>query len=109
MFPKVIEFLRERGYNIVETHPGRQRGPDIVAEKSGTELVIEMKGDTKALEVDLGTAIWQLMRYMKDESKDYALALTSSYLRHVKRVESPLRKLNIKVFIISGKDVKQLW
>lgn len=76
MFPKVIEFLRERGYNIVETHPGRQRGPDIVAEKSGTELVIEMKGDTKALEVDLGTAIWQLMRYMKDEShrrKSYSI------------------------------------
>lgn len=62
MFHKIIDFLRNEGYKIVETHPGRQQGPDIVAEKSGRDMVIEVKGDTEALDVDLGTAIWQLLR-----------------------------------------------
>lgn len=108
MFPKMINFLMNKGYEIVETHPGRQRGPDIVAEKSGRELIIEMKGDTAALDVDLGTGIWQLLRYMKNESKDFALALTPSYMRYVKAVEYPLKKLNVRVFIVSRKEVRLL-
>lgn len=108
MFPKMINFLSNKGYEIVETHPGRQRGPDIVAEKSGREMIIEMKGDTAALDVDLGTGIWQLLRYMKNESKDFALALTPSYMRYVKAVEYPLKKLNVKVFIVSRTEVRLL-
>jgi|GEM_PF-4513979 len=96
MFPKMIDFLRKDGYKIVETNPGRQRGPDIVAEKYGRKIVIEVKEDTKALDVDLGTAIWQLLRYMKDDSKDLALALTPSYEQYV------------KVFLVS-REVSQLW
>jgi len=108
VFHKIVEFLRKNGYKIVETNPGRQRGADIVAEKSGRKMVIEVKGDTKALDVDLGTAIWQLLRYMKDDSKDLALALTPSYEQYVKAVEYPLKKLNVKVFLVS-REVSQLW
>lgn len=108
MFPKMIDFLSNKGYKIVETNPRRQRGPDIVAEKSGREMVIEMKGDTAAPDVDLGTGIWQLLRYIKNESKDFALALTPSYMRYVKAVEYPLRKLNVRVFIVSRKGVRLL-
>ena len=106
MFSKMIDFLLNKGYEIVETHPRRQRGPDIVAEKSGREMIIEMKGDTAALDVDLGTGIWQLLRYMKNESKDFALALTPSYVRYVKAVEYPLKKLDVKVFIVSRKGIR---
>lgn len=105
MFPIMIEFLTSEGYQIIEVNPGRKRGADIVAEKSGKRLIIEMKGDTKALDVDLGTAIWQLLRYMKGELQDYALAVTSSYKRYIKAVEYPLKKLNVKVFIVSEKGV----
>ena len=108
MFPKMIDFLMNEGYKIVETNPGRQRGPDIVAEKSRREIIIELKGDTAAPDVDLGTGIWQLLRYMNNESKDYALALTPSYMRYVKAVEYPLRKLNVKVFLVSRKGVRLL-
>lgn len=104
----MIDFLSNNGYEIVETNPGRQRGPDIVAEKSGREMIIEMKGDTAALAVDLGTGIWQLLRYMKNESKDFALALTPSYIQYVKAVGYPLKKLNVKVFIVSRKGVRLL-
>ena len=108
MFPILIEFLRKSGYKIVETHPGQQKGPDIVATKLGRELIVEMKGDTAALAVDLGTAIWQLLRYMKDGSKDFGLALTQSYERYIEAVEYPLRKLGVRVFIVSRKGVEHL-
>ena len=64
MFPKMIQFIENEDYEIIEVHRGRQRGADIIAKKSGKKIVIEMKGDTAALSVDLGTAIWQLMRYI---------------------------------------------
>jgi len=108
VFHKMVEFLRKNGYKIVETKLGRRKGADIVAEKCGREMVIEVKGDTKALDVDLGTAIWQVLRYMKDNSKDFALALTPSYEKYVKAVEYPLKKLNVKVFLVS-EEVSQLW
>ena len=64
MFPIIIQFLQSEGYEIVETHPGRQRGPDIVARKAGKDMIIELKGDADGYDVDLGTAIWQLLRYL---------------------------------------------
>jgi hypothetical protein len=108
MFPIIIDFLKGRGYETIEIHPGRQRGPDIVAEKSGRRFIIEVKGDTAAPAVDLGTAIWQLMRYIKDTSKDFGLALTGSYLRYIRAVEYPLKRLGIQVFIVSDEGVKRL-
>jgi HJR/Mrr/RecB family endonuclease len=108
MFPILIDFLSRSGYKVVETHPGRQRGPDIVARKSGREMVVEAKGDTAALAVDLGTAIWQLLRYMKNDSKDFALAVTPSYTRYVEAVEYPLKKLNVRVFIVSREGIEIL-
>ena len=105
MFPNMIDFLKSEGYRILEVHRGRERGADIVAKKSGRKLIIEMKGDTMALSVDLGTAIWQLMRYMKGSVEDYALAVTPSYKRYVKAVEYPLKQLDVKVFIVSEKGV----
>lgn len=108
MFPRITKFLSNEGYEIVETHIGRQRGPDIIAQKSGREMVIEIKGDTAALDVDLGTGLWQLLRYMKDEPKDFALALTPSYVQYVKAVGYPLKKLKVKVFIVSTKEVRLL-
>ena len=108
MFPIIIDFLKGRGYEIIEIHPGKQRGPDIVAEKSGRRFIIEVKGDTAALDVDLGTAIWQLMRHIKDASKDFGLALTQSYSRYIKAVEYPLQKLGIQIFIVSDEGVKLL-
>lgn len=108
MFPKIVDFLRSRGYEIIETHPGRHRGPDIVAEKSGRRFIIEVKGDTAALAVDLGTGIWQLMRYIKDASKDFGLALTESYVRYIRTVEYPLQRLGVQVLIVSDEGVKRL-
>jgi hypothetical protein len=67
-----------------------------------------MKSHTAALFVDLGTAIWQLMRYMKGALDDYALAVTPNYKRYVGMVEYPLKRLGVKVFIVSKKGSSRL-
>jgi len=40
MFKPMIDYLQNEGYSILEVHKGKQRGPDIVAEKSGRKLII---------------------------------------------------------------------
>ncbi len=62
MFEPMIKLLKEKGYRIISENRGRQRGPDIIAEKHGHKLLMEMKGDSAALGVDLGTGIFQLFR-----------------------------------------------
>lgn len=71
-------------------------------------MVIEVKGDTKAMDVDLERLFGSHLEYMKDDSKDFALALTPSYEQYVRAVEYPLKKLNVKVFLVL-KEVSQLW
>jgi len=102
MFGPMTEYLISNGYKIVSQNTGRQRGPDIIAQRNGKQLTIEMKGDTKALSVDLGTAIFQLMRAITNESdKEYALAVTDSYRRYIDQVRYPLEKLGISVFLVN--------
>lgn len=109
MFPLLMEYLAKNGYIVTEIHPGYERGPDIIASKTGRETVFEVKGDTTEPGVDLGTAIWQLLRYMKDNSRDFALALTPKYLQYVNAVEYGLKKLNIKVFLVSESRIEQIY
>ena len=109
MFEPMIKYLEDNGYKIKEQHRGREGGPDIVAEKNGRELVIQMKGYTANLSVDFGTCIGQLLRYIKSEDSDYGMAFPLSYLRFVKDSEYPIKKLGIRVFIVSRKDVVRLW
>ena len=108
MFPFLIDFFVKKGYRVIEQHPGRQRGPDLVLEKSNRKMTVEVKGDSTCPDVDLGTAIWQLFRYMKNDLEDFALAVSPKYLSYVKSVELPLKKLCIKVFVVSEEGVRQV-
>jgi len=108
MFPILTNYFKQDGYRVVEQHPGRQRGRDLVIEKLNRKMTIELKGDSACPDVDLGTAIWQLLRYIKDDSEDFALAVSPKYLSYVKAVESPLKKLNINVFVVSEEGVRQV-
>ena len=109
MFEPMERFLVGKGYRVVAVHKGRERGPDIVAEREGRRLIVEMKGDSQALDVDLGTGIFQLFRHMeRDAGSEYALVLSDAYERLVRQVEWPLTRLGGKVFIV-GDTVRQLW
>jgi hypothetical protein len=109
MFDPMIKLLETKGYHVVSTKKGCEPGADITAERDGHRLVIEMKGDSAALDVDLGTGIFQLLRHMRPDSSDeYALGVSEAYTRYVRQVEYPLRNLGIKVFVV-GENPCQLW
>lgn len=40
----LIEWLKDKGYNITSYCLGQKRGYDIVAEKDGQKLIVEVKG-----------------------------------------------------------------
>ena len=109
MFEPMKKLLVSKGYEILSTRKGREPGADIIAEREGRKLVIEMKGDSAALDVDLGTGIFQLLRHMHGGSdEEYALGVSEAYTRLVHQIENPLRKLGIRVFVVNGNSY-QLW
>jgi len=109
MFEPMTTMLVSKGYHIMFQRRGKESGPDIVAEKDGRRLIMEMKGDSEALSVDFGTGIFQLFRYIKPElNEEYALGISEKYVRYAKQVEVPLRRLGIQVFVVNEKSY-QLW
>lgn len=109
MFEPMKKLLESKGYTVILQNRGRERGADIVAERGGCRLVMEIKGDSAALDVDLGTGILQLLRHMKADSDDeYALGLSEAYARLVGELEVPLKTLGIRVFVV-GAESYQLW
>lgn len=109
MFDPMVEYLKKNGYEVIEQHRGREKGPDLVVRKNQREMVIEMKGDSAALDIDFGTCIGQLFRYIKGEDKDFAIALSTKYRRLLESSEYPLKKLGIKAFIVSEQGIEALW
>ena len=103
MFEPMKEFLMSKGYKILSMRKGREPGADIVGERQGRKLIMEMKGDSAALEVDLGTGIFQLLRHMRAGSdEEYALGISEAYTGLVRQIEYPLKKLGIRVFVVNG-------
>ena len=109
MFEPMKKLLEGEGYKILSVATGQEPGADIIAERQGRKLIMEMKGDSAALGVDLGTGIFQLLRHMRAGSnEEYALGISESYTRLVRQIEYPLKKLGIAVFVV-GSNVYQLW
>ena len=109
MFEPMKQLLQSQGFKILETKKGKERGPDIIAVRGDRKLVIEMKGDSKALAVDFGTGIFQLFRSIKGEKNvDYALGLSEAYVQLAHQAKYPLKRLGVKVFIVDDKPY-QLW
>lgn len=109
MFEPMKKLLESQGYKILRVKRGREPGPDIVAEYQGRRLVMEMKGDSAALDVDFGTGIFQLFRSIRaSQDEDYALGISDAYVRLARQAEYPLKKLGIKIFVVDGRSY-QLW
>lgn len=104
LFPHVIRFLEDNGYQILEENRGHKPGADIIALKDGRKLFVELKGDSQAPDVDLGTALYQIMRFMGDGPDEYALALSEKYRRHVESCRHAMKKLNLKVYLVKDDD-----
>ncbi len=71
-------------------------------------LLIKLQGTSAAKDVDFGTVIYQIMKQMNNSDDEYAIGVTSDYETLVSRCVMPLRKLKIKMFIVSEIGVTQL-
>jgi len=103
MFESMITYLKERGYNILQVHKERtHHGPDILVERGGRKLMIQIKGDSVAIKTDWDTGLGQLLDIMDDEKADYAMAVSKSYERLVKGFPSYAKdKLKLIFFIVN--------
>ena len=109
LFDPMIEHLKSNGYRILEEHRGREKGIDLVAANGENKIVIELKGDSAAPDVDFGTLIYQIMKRMGNESEKYAIGVSEKYRKHAERCKPPLQKLKIIVYIINEKGVELLF
>lgn len=106
----MIDYLEKNGYQILEQHRGHEKGTDIIAEKNGSRLFLELKGDSAAFDVDFGTVIYQIMKKMNPTSNDeFALGLSENYRKYASRCKFPLQKLKIKIFIVNERGVELLF
>lgn len=106
MFEPMEEYLEENGYNITEINDGYSSGADIIANKHGKKLVIEMKGHTQALTTDIRTCIGQICGQMEEGSAEYAVALSESYKNYIDEYAFALEKLGVQILLVSEKEVK---
>lgn len=101
MFEPMIGYLQRHGYAILQVNRGRRSGPDVLAEKAGRKLVIQMKGDSAAIKTDWDTGLGQLLDMMDDAEADYAIAVSDRYERLVSNFPSYAKnKLQIAFFIV---------
>lgn len=108
LFDPMIEYLRNEGYEILEQHHGSEHGIDIVASRAGTKLNVQLKAGGQPY-VDFGTALYQIMKDMKDDSSEYAIGISKEYVNYARRCEYPIKKLRIKIFLITESGVDLLF
>jgi len=88
----------EKRSRSIEQHRGEEKDPDLVAKKNGGEIIIEMKRDSKAPDVDFGTCIYQLLRYIKGEGQGSRSGVSAKYRGFLENTEYTQEKLGIKAF-----------
>jgi len=109
MFETMTGYLRREGYTVVQVNRGKKLGPDIVAERAGRKLVIQMKGDSVAIKTDWDKGLGQLLDMMNDDKADYAMAVSEKYGRLARKFPKYAKeKLQLTFFIVrdDGKVVK---
>ena len=70
LFDPMVAYLKKEGYSILEQHRGHEHGTDIIAAKDDYKFWLELKGDSKAYDVDFGTLVYQIMKKMDGLSAD---------------------------------------
>ena len=107
LFDPMLAYLETEGYSILEQQRGHEHGTDIVATKDDHKFLLELKGDSKAYDVDFGTLIYQIMKNIDGISSDkYALVVSENYRKYAARCRFPLQKLGIMVYIVNENGVE---
>ena len=103
--------LHEEGVFNLQVRYGQERGPDIEAElpSSHRSLFIEVKGSSRNPEVDLGTALYQVLTRRDGRAVcGITLSWAGRYETLVRRVLSGIQRLGLHVLLVRNRDVWRL-
>jgi len=111
---RVRQHLTENGYQVVPRH--LRTGPDIIAEKGGRKLVVEVKADRPGhqsspgtINVDVMTLLGQIvLRKGQGQGDDYAIAIRPVHRRLIEQALPALKQLAVRVFLVEDTDVSEV-
>jgi hypothetical protein len=108
---RVRRYLAAKGYTVVDRT--ERTGADIVAEKQGQKLAVEVKGDRPGhqsspgtINVDVMTLLGQVvLRKGEGLADDYAIAIRPVHRRLVEKVLPVLRGLRVAVLLVDDDHI----
>jgi len=111
---RVRQYLAENGYEVLPRH--ERLGPDIVAEKNGRKLLVEVKADRPGhksspgtINVDVMTLLGQIVhRKGQRQAANYAIAIRPVHQRLIKQALPSLQELSVRIFLISDTDITEV-
>lgn len=111
---RVRQYLTGNGYQVILRN--LRTGPDIVAEKDGRKLIVEVKADRPGhqsspgtINLDVMTLLGQIVfRKGEGSANDYAIAIRPVHLRLIEQALPVLNQLNIKVLLVGDTAINEL-
>jgi hypothetical protein len=107
----IAEKLKREGVLSLQVRYGREHGPDIEAQLPNFRrlLFIEAKGETKAPDLDLGTALYQILaRYDGQAVCGIALPFSRKYQKLVRNILPGIQRLGLHVIFVKDAEVWHL-
>ncbi len=111
---RVRQYLAERGYQVITRQ--QRTGPDIIANKDGKNLVIEVKADRPGhqsspgtINVDVMTLLGQIVFRMGQEiADDYGIAIRPVHQRLIEQAVPALKQLCVSVLLVGDTNISEL-
>ena len=111
---RVRHYLSERDYLVTSRRD--RTGPDIIANKDGKKLLVEVKGDRPGHEsspatinVDTLTLLGQIvLRKGENLADDYAIAIRPVHKRLIEKARPALRELSVGILLVTDNDVREI-
>jgi Holliday junction resolvase len=111
---RVREYLIKSGYQV--TSRQERTGPDIIAQKGGRKLAVEVKADRPGhqsspgtINVDVMTLLGQIVfRKGQGLADDYAIAIRPVHIRLIQKALPALSQIGVKVFLVGDSNVIEM-
>ncbi|MBO0423090.1 hypothetical protein [Enterococcus plantarum] len=120
----MMNYLNSQGYTIERYATTTQTGIDIEAFKNGNKICIEAKGATSSMKDSarygkpfndnqvknhIGKAVVAALKVLNQECKDtisaIALPNNATHRKQIDQIQTPLKQLGVKVFLVSKDNV----
>lgn len=111
---RVRQYLTENGYQVLPRF--KRFGADVIANKDGRRLLVEVKADRPGhrsspgtINVDVMTLLGQVVfRKGQGLDDDYAIAIRPVHQRLVIQALPALRQLSVRVFLVGDSNISEI-